>query len=81
MHLAEIQLDVFNFYKVDAYLAAIGLSVHPSYRCRGIAVEMLKAREEVLRHLGLKLTSTQFTGLGAQKAARKAGFEENATVT
>jgi GNAT superfamily N-acetyltransferase len=81
MHLAEIQFDVYNFYKVDAYLASMGLSVHPDYRGRGIAVEMLKAREEILRFLELKLTSTQFTGVGSQKSALKAGFEENSTIT
>lgn len=81
MSLAEKQFDVWSFYKVEAYLASIGLSVHPDYRGRGIAVEMLKTRKEILKILGLKLTSTQFTGIGSQKSAKKAGYEENFVVT
>lgn len=81
MNLAEIQFDVWSHYNVDAYLASMGLAVHSEFRGRGIAVEMLKAREEILKILGLKLTSTQFTGIGSQKSAIKAGFQENSTVT
>lgn len=40
------------------------------YRGRGIATEMLKARRPFLEALGLKVTSTAFTGIGTQKAAK-----------
>lgn len=81
MKFAEMQCDVFELYHVDAYLAAMGLGVNLAYRGRGIATEMLKARQEVMKILNLRLTSTQFTGEGSQKAAMRAGFEENFCVT
>jgi hypothetical protein len=34
---------------------------------------MIKARTSMLRFLGLKVTSTGFSSIGAQKAAVKAG--------
>lgn len=36
--------DVFEHYKVDRYLSAVGLSVMPRYRGRGIALKLLEAR-------------------------------------
>lgn len=48
----------------------------PEYRGRGIATEILKARVPMLKALGLKVTSTAFTGIGSQKAAKKAGYKE-----
>ena len=55
------EYDVFEDYKVEKYLTAYGLCVHPSYRKRGIATEMLKARVPILKKHGLKVTSTSFT--------------------
>lgn len=81
MKFAEQQCDVCELYQVDAYLATMGLCVNSAYRGRGIATQMLKARQEIMKILNLKLTSTQFTGEGSQKAAMKAGFEENFCVT
>lgn len=42
---------------------------------------MLKARSAFLKTFkNLTVTSTIFTSLGSQKAAKKAGYEENSTV-
>jgi GNAT superfamily N-acetyltransferase len=70
------EFDVFSTYNVYQYLTAFGLCVNPEYRGRGIATEMLKARAPILRALGLKVTSTAFTGIGSQTAAKKAGYKE-----
>ena len=70
------KLDVFKAYNVDHYLYGIGLCVDSTYRGRNIATEILKARVPFLKSLNLKVTSTLFTGIGSQKAAEKAGFEE-----
>ncbi|XP_062564978.1 arylalkylamine N-acetyltransferase-like 2 [Armigeres subalbatus] len=75
------QANVFEHYGVDHYLNAMGLSVDPVYRGRGIATELLRARSPLCKEIGLKLTSTCFTGIGSQTAARKAGFEENYSIT
>lgn len=81
MSHAQEQFNVFQHYKVEEYLIAYGLCVDTTYRGRGIATEMLKARKPLLEALGLKVTTTAFTGIGSQKAAKKAGFEENFVVT
>ena len=68
---------MFENYNVNQYLIAYGLCVDTTYRGRGIATEMLKARAPLLKDLGLVVTTTAFTGIGSQKAAEKAGYEEN----
>ncbi|CRK88579.1 CLUMA_CG002402, isoform A [Clunio marinus] len=73
--------DVFSNYKVDEYLTAYGLCVNPEYRGRGIATEILKARIPYMKALGLRVTSTAFTGIGSQTAAKKAGFKETFSIT
>jgi GNAT superfamily N-acetyltransferase len=70
------EFDVFSAYNVYQYLTAFGLCVNPEYRGRGIATEILKARAPILKALGLKVTSTAFTGIGSQTAAKKAGYKE-----
>nr|XP_029732804.1 uncharacterized protein LOC115268779 [Aedes albopictus] len=75
------QANVYERYGVDRYLNAMGLSVDPVYRGRGIATELLRARIPLCKAMGIKLTSTCFTGPGSQGAARKVGFEENFSIT
>lgn len=75
------QFNVYEAYNVDKYLTAYGLCINPVYRGRGIASEMLKARVPILKALGLQVTSTAFTGIGSQKAAKKAGFEERYVIS
>ncbi|XP_058822547.1 uncharacterized protein LOC131684046 [Topomyia yanbarensis] len=80
----EYMTDQFNIgerYGVDRYLTAYGLAINRRYRGRGIATAMLKARVPLCRAFGLKLTSTNFTAIGSQLAAAKAGFETNLEVT
>lgn len=81
MGYAQKQFDVFDKFNVTEYLTALGLCVHPTYTGRGIATEMLKARVPLLKALGLKTTSTSFTGVGSQIAARKAGYQENFVIS
>lgn len=70
------QYDVFAELKCDKYLGGYGLVVLPGYRGRNIATELLKARVPFMKEIGLGVTSTVFTGIGSQTAAKKAGFEE-----
>jgi N-acetylglutamate synthase-like GNAT family acetyltransferase len=53
---------------------AVGLSVSPMARGRGIGLLLLKGRLEVCRGLGIPLTKTVFTAIQSQKLAAKAGF-------
>ncbi|CAG9800854.1 unnamed protein product [Chironomus riparius] len=69
----EDKADLFNRHMVDYYLSGTGLAIDPQYRGKGIATEMIKARTSILHFLNLKLTSTGFSSVAAQKAAVKAG--------
>ena len=72
--------DPFNHYSVDTLMFALGLIVLPEYRQRGIAFELMKARELIGPAVGIQVTSNVFTSFGAQKAAEKAGYETNFTM-
>lgn len=80
MSYAQQQFNVYQHFNVNEYLIAYGLCVDTQYRARGIATEMLKARAPFLKALGLKVTTTAFTGIGSQKAALKAGYKENFSI-
>lgn len=75
------KFNVFEAHGVDKYLTAYGLAVNRRYRGRGIATEILKARVPMCKAFGLRLTATNFTALGSQKAAEKAGFTTDFEVT
>lgn len=77
MSYVQEQFSVYKHFNVREYLIAYGLCVDTMYRARGIATEMLKARAPLLKALQLQVTTTAFTGIGSQKAALKAGYEEN----
>lgn len=67
------QYDVFGKYNVDACLRSHALCVKKDFRNRGIAMELIKIREQILRNLNLKITSTFFTVASSQKCAKNAG--------
>lgn len=69
--------DPFKHYSVDVIMFALGLIVLPDYRQRGIAVELLKARELIGKAVKVPVTSNVFTSFGAQRAAEKSGYDEN----
>lgn len=75
------QFNVFEAYKTDQYLSAYGLCVNPEFRGRGIATEMLKARIPIMTALGLTVTSTAFTSIGSQIAAKHAGYQEDYVIS
>lgn len=69
--------DVFEKFKVDKYLSAMGLCVNTNYRGRGIATEILRARVPLCKAVGVQLTSTIFSGSASQRTAEKSGFTED----
>lgn len=69
--------DPFKHYAVDELMFALGLIVLPSYRQRGVAYELMKARELIGKAVEIQVSSNVFTSLGAQRAAEKAGYVEN----
>lgn len=72
--------DVMNFYNVDRVLWAAGLCVDSKLRGRGIATEILKARAPLMKKIGVELTTSLFSTVGAQKAASAASYDENYSI-
>lgn len=77
----EDAFRLVDHYQVDYYMFAAGLCVDKNFRGRGIATEILKARAGVLKAIGLSVTSSVFSTVGAQKAAASAGYDENYSIT
>ncbi|XP_065079165.1 uncharacterized protein LOC135702092 [Ochlerotatus camptorhynchus] len=75
------QCSIFKNHNVDRYLTAYGLAINHRYRGRGIATEILKARIPLCRAFGIRVTATNFTAIGSQKAAEKVGFKSDLEVT
>ncbi len=75
------EFNVMDYYGVHKVISAAGLCVIEKYRNRGIATKMLMARAPLLRCLGVKVTSTIFTTIGSQKAAKAAGYDENFSIS
>lgn len=67
--------DSFRNFGVSAYLTATGLAVSKRFRRRGIAVQLLKAREKFCSEFNIELTLNRFSSDYANKAADKAGFQ------
>ncbi|EGI64121.1 PREDICTED: uncharacterized protein LOC105147412 [Acromyrmex echinatior] len=66
---------VYEHYKVDKYLYAIGLSVDSDYRGYGLGKDILKIRDLIGPMYGVPATSTVFSSIISQKSAAGAGFE------
>jgi hypothetical protein len=70
-----------NFYNVEKVMYAAGLCVDGRLRGRGIATEILKTRAKLMQTIGLKVTTSIFSTVGAQRAAEAAGYDENFSIT
>ncbi|KAI5638575.1 hypothetical protein NE865_08767 [Phthorimaea operculella] len=68
------KLDAFKYLGVDKLLSAVGLVVRREYRGKKIGTRLLAAREPLCRVLGVKATSTLFSGDASQKSAARVGF-------
>ncbi|XP_049854993.1 uncharacterized protein LOC126335592 isoform X2 [Schistocerca gregaria] len=71
---ALVQPDVFERFGVREYLSAVGLVVAHEHRGQGLGEQLLRARWQLGRSLGLRATATMFTGPASQLLARRAGF-------
>jgi GNAT superfamily N-acetyltransferase len=68
-------VDVYERYGVEEYMAAMGLCVDPVFRGQGLGLELLKARFDLGKSVGLKATMTVFTAQASQRLAYKLGME------
>lgn len=75
------ECDIFKTHGVDIYLASLALAVKSSYRGRGIATEILRARRPLMEEMRISVSSTCFSIIGSQKAAQNAGFIEDYVIS
>lgn len=72
---AQPQREVFSRFGVSRCLYALGLVVAPAHRAQGLGEQLLRARWDLGRALGIKVSATMFTGPASQKLARRVGFQ------
>jgi GNAT superfamily N-acetyltransferase len=68
-------INVYERYGVEEYFSAMGLCVDPVFRGQGLGLELLKARFDLGKAVGLKATMTVFTAQASQRLADKLGME------
>ncbi|PSN38573.1 hypothetical protein C0J52_19757 [Blattella germanica] len=68
-------VNVYDIFGVDEYMTALGLCVDPIYRGQGLGLEILKARTELGKAIGLSVTMTVFTAVSSQILAARVGME------
>lgn len=69
------EAKIYEYYNVDRYMYAFGLSVHPSYRGHALGADILNTRLQIGREYNIPVTSTAFTSAISQKLAARCGFE------
>ncbi|OXU24229.1 hypothetical protein TSAR_001323 [Trichomalopsis sarcophagae] len=70
-------VDIYRTYGVDKYICSAGLRVSPAFRGQKLGVRLLEIRNDIGRKHEIAITSTVFTGVQAQKQAKRSGFETN----
>ncbi|XP_013200023.1 uncharacterized protein LOC106142700 [Amyelois transitella] len=63
--------NVATSYSVDLWYDGRGVIVHPSYRCIGIATELVASRRKICKENGVPVSTAWMTSIGTQKAAQK----------
>lgn len=76
----ENAFNIMDYYDVDRYMFTAGLCVHKKHRCKGIATEILKARDPLMKTIGVNVTASIFSTIGAQNAASSAGFTHHFSI-
>ncbi|KAG5684453.1 hypothetical protein PVAND_013687 [Polypedilum vanderplanki] len=71
---------VYEKYNVDKYLTDYGICIRKEFRNRGIALEFIKSRTQMMKMLNIQVTSTSYTVIATQKAAIKAGHFESYSI-
>ncbi|CAH2069109.1 unnamed protein product, partial [Iphiclides podalirius] len=74
LEFVETKRDPFEYLGLDVLLCAYGLVVKREYRGARLGARLLNARQPLSKRLGVKATTTVFTGISSQKLAAKCGF-------
>lgn len=76
----ENRFDIYDHYDVDRFMFTAGLCVHKKHRCKGVATQILKARGPLMKAIGINVTASIFSTVGAQNAASSAGFTHHYSI-
>jgi hypothetical protein len=79
-HYIETRYNIMEQYDVDRYMFTAGLCVHKKHRCKGVATQILKARGPLMKAIGVEVTASIFSTVGAQNAASSAGFTHHYSI-
>lgn len=80
LEYASYIVNVYEHYGVNKYMTALGLCVDPAFRGQGLGLEILKARFDLGRAVGMEVTMTAFTGPASQILAHRVGMDVLAEV-
>ncbi|KAJ4437957.1 hypothetical protein ANN_13896 [Periplaneta americana] len=80
LEYASYIVNVYDHYGVDKYMTALGLCVDRTFRGQGLGLEILKARFDLGRAVGMEVTMTAFTGPASQILAHRVGMDVLAEV-
>lgn len=75
LHTHNLQVNLFERFKVDRIFDVRILSVDARFRGQGIAKELVHRAELVARKAGYRLLKADATGIFSQKILRSQGFE------
>lgn len=81
LHFLENEFNALDHYRVDRCISGAGLCVIEKFHRCGIATKILQSREHLLKSIGVDVTTTLFSTIGAQKAAKAAGYDENYSIS
>lgn len=75
LFLLHENYDIFEKHGVEYYLSSNGLVVGEKYRGQGIGEQLLRARGDICKEFGIKMTSSFFVSTCSNRIADKAGFK------
>ncbi|KAF5297811.1 hypothetical protein FQA39_LY11960 [Lamprigera yunnana] len=75
LETVNIRKDAFQELGTNVLMNALGLYVSPEFRGQGIGIEIVKAREDLCKAVGIKAIITTFTSIASQKIAEKVGYK------
>ncbi|KAK7791134.1 hypothetical protein R5R35_008569 [Gryllus longicercus] len=68
-------VDPFERFGAAEALVGFGLSIDPAFRGQGLGLELLRARFDLGRAVGLRLTYTVFTAIQSQTLGARVGMD------
>ncbi|KAK4880261.1 hypothetical protein RN001_008407 [Aquatica leii] len=75
MNFLMKQKNAFEELGTDVLLGGLGLYVPPEFRGQNIGLELLHAREDLCKAVGIKASVTVFTAVFSQILAERAGYK------